>query len=138
MLDLSKIPLNEYGHVQTRDGRPVRLLCRDFKSALPGRALCGVILHEGDIEGIYTWFPDGSNSSDGRNIHDSSDLVPVPKKVKVDFWMNIYNGDVWSVVHGTRFKSRELADEAARNVADRRRRIACLHIEREVTAGEGL
>lgn len=34
MMDLTKTPLNEYGHVQTRDGRPVRLLCVEAKQIL--------------------------------------------------------------------------------------------------------
>lgn len=53
----------------------------------------------------------------------------IPKqKVKVDFWVNVYDGCV-----GDPCDTKEEADDASDP-----HRLACIHIEREVEEGEGL
>jgi hypothetical protein len=65
---------------------------------------------------------------------DRRDLIAPwtePKKVMLDCWINMYldeDGFVFTAV----YSSKENADTAA---ADR---FACIHIQREVTEGEGL
>lgn len=62
-----------------------------------------------------------------RNALGLADLENIPETVTVDVWCNVYpDGSVF--VH----KDKHGADYAASD------RIACIHIHREITVGEGL
>lgn len=52
-----------------------------------------------------------------------------PRKVKVDFWVNVYPNSRY----GFSFSTKKEADQSTIGP-----RIACIHIEREITEGEGL
>jgi len=121
MMDLTKVPLNEYGHVQTRGKLPVRLLCINLNS-IRGMAVAYAAKYECGQEDVYCC------DESGRNGNDSMDLIPVPRKVRVRGWLNVYSG-------GKAFyaETREAANHLA-NIS----RIACIEIDREVTEGEGL
>lgn len=122
-MDLTNVPLNEYGHVQTRDGSPARLLCKDAKEPVPivGLTECGF----GDV--IRRWLPDGSCPAHGPD----NDLIPVPRKVRVRGWLNVYRNQPYRACE--LYPDRGTADQYSGAS-----RIACIEIDREVTEGEGL
>lgn len=69
--------------------------------------------------------------SDGKfdMTHKSEyDLIQVPVKHTLDVWLNIYPSGA-----SYNYETKEIADSRAAQ-----RRIACLHIVREYTEGEGL
>lgn len=74
---------------------------------------------------IITAFESSCNDNDA--LHALGFAMEKPK-VKVDFWVNVYpsSSSHW-------YSTREVADAMA--AYDR---IACIHIEREVTEGEGI
>ena len=125
MTDLSKVPLNEYGHVQTRDGRPVRLLCKDLRSDYTVAA--AVEEKSGGGEFVSVFHHDGEYHN--QDCSHLMDLIPVPRKVKVKGWVNVYPGGP----HHWIYDDKEGADRYARSD-----RIACIEIDHEVTEGEGL
>ena len=59
--------------VQTRDGRPVRLLCFDRKWTNSNFCIIGLVPDEDGDEQIEEWLPDGSYYDD--DIKDENDLV---------------------------------------------------------------
>src|SRR4051812_40850928 len=124
---MTKITMD--GQYQTRDGRKVRVLCVD--RAEEERPVVVLIADQWGKEHVYGvsiyghyWpgFP--------KNEHmpDPKDLIPIPKKIRVRFWVNVYKqGDA-----GTTYDTKAEADEAGG------KRFACIEIDREVTEGEGL
>jgi hypothetical protein len=82
MLDLSK-------PVQTRDGRPVRIICTD---ATPDYPIVGVVGSE--FLHIRCWW--GSGQSVRSSIDQDTDLINVPPPEVVTF-MNVYqeNRSAW-------------------------------------------
>lgn len=124
-MDLSKVPLNEYGHVQTRGGRPARIICNNRKGIGEFVALVDC----GDYEQEQTHIANGNYYVNGEC---ASDLVPVTRKVRVHGWLNMYRDYTGYHLH----ESRADADNKAATVGSPR--IACIEIDREVTEGEGL
>lgn len=120
-LDLTKVPLNEYGHVQTKRGMPAKILCLDRKTAYDYGVL-GLVLIKGkeDHESVYCWKGDGTS-----NPNEDYDLIPVPKKRTV--WVNVYGVNDIVLCGSTK-------DTAERCAAPGR--IACVSLEFE--EGEGL
>lgn len=125
MMDLTKTPLNEYGHVQTRDGRPVRLLCVDAKlNSLPVTAL---VQHHPEKEIVL--FVDIDGSANGRNGDKSNlDLIPVPRKHTVSGWLCVMK-------EGSAALMFSEPDYDAMRVLDI---VAMREITVELTEGEGL
>lgn len=123
-MDLTKVPLNEYGHVQTRDGRPVRLLCVDAKRQDP---IIGLTERPGNAEEQYasTWFPDGSYCFGELS---NEDLIPVQRKHTVSGWLCLYKDG----------QTRLLSWEPCRKDAKIIGIIAMKPITVELTEGEGL
>ena len=109
MIDMNK-------RYQTRDGRPVRLLCVDAD----GYPVVGLVNnHE-----IYRWTDEGWPAPKWRS--PGNGLIEV--KTKREGWINIYKNDSSNlpyVCSGAVFISREQAD---RDACDR---IACVKIEWE-------
>lgn len=102
---------------ETRDGRPVRLLCVDRDGGACGLPpLVGLIRVAGG-ETEETWCPWGG-TSDKHNR--DNDLIRKPKKIKG--WVNIYPG--------------RMSDLACCVAIGGHARIACIPIEFE--EGEGL
>lgn len=73
MIDLSDVPLLEYGHVQTTNNLPVRLLCKDRLYAQS--PILGLFNHNGN-EVWGSWNMHGVYGGEVRLY----DLIPVPKK----------------------------------------------------------
>ncbi len=80
------MPLDFNHPVQTRDGRPARIICTDCKSAYPVIAL--VDLSRDGTEAILTYTPDGL-LVEGRE-GNPADLVNTPERLTG--WVNIYDG----------------------------------------------
>lgn len=71
--------------VCTRDGRPVRILCYDFKS-LENTPIMALIRLNERQEGVAHYYIDGKHFENG--INDLDLMMVVEKK---EGWVNIYN-----------------------------------------------
>lgn len=76
MIGLTKVPLNEYGHVMTKDGSPVKILCADVKHAT--FEVVGII-QVNNTEEPSRWTSEGSFYGEA-DMPCRQDLIPVPKK----------------------------------------------------------
>lgn len=100
------IELAKAGHpVQTRDGKPVRILCYDRKANAP---IIALILEEDDIEYPYPFYNNGKRYSDGIR---SDDLFMAP--AKKEGWVNVYKSKYGNFVAGGVFLN---VNEAKNNV----------------------
>ena len=109
--------------VQTRDGRPARIICTD-KDQLQ-YSIVALVRDLSGVEVAKSYTATGQYHS-GAGALSSSDLVNIPERREM--WLNVYpSGNV-----GAGFPSRARADEAVGSYA----RTACLHIT--YTEGEGL
>ena len=116
---MAKITMD--GKYQTRDGRPVRVLCVDAECGQPVVAIvAGYILLQFESDGRF--FRNGDYQSE-------FDLIPVPEKRRIKFWVNVYEPFRTSVIH---------EDKASADAYANPDRIACLEIDREFPVGEGL
>lgn len=89
--------------VQTRDGKPVRIICFDRKGNVPIVALVDM---GDDAEHVRYYRANGrrSNTSDV-----SMDLVMAP--VKKEGWVNVYKGDLGNFVAGGVFSTPGRAED---------------------------
>lgn len=117
---MTKITLE--GEYQTRDGRPVRVLCVDAYDTVR-RAI--VLVRDLSVEVPYRYTIDGRCI--GYTWDDSLALIPVPKRHKRTVWVNVYPDD------GPGYSSKERADYNAGSD-----RIACLKLDLDFAEGEGL
>jgi len=78
---------------------------------------------------IHTWSRDGFIASHG--CPHQLDLIPKPKVHKLDVWVNVYLDDNGKAQTGPGWSNKADADGYLR-------RIACIHIQRDITEGEGL
>ncbi|MDE2103257.1 MAG: hypothetical protein KGL39_38785 [Patescibacteria group bacterium] len=78
---LDDVPLNEYGHVQTRDGRPAKIVAR-LRS--DGRLL---VVYDFDGEEIYS--SRDKNGLAHANEDNPLDLIPIPKAVERTRYLSI-------------------------------------------------
>lgn len=101
--------------VQTRDGRPARIVATDAK--VSNRPILVLITDPGGFEGIGYRFLNGRLTPTGESIHD---LVNIP--VKKSGWINIYADWRYAVI----YDNKEAADYTA--TVDR---VACIPIEWE-------
>ena len=114
---MTKITMD--GKYQTRDGRPVRVLCVDADGDYPVVALAGGCVYTYTLEGKVL-----IGTAEGAD-----DLIPVPEKRRVKFWVNVYEPLRSSVIHADKDNAEASASPD---------RLACLEIDREFTVGEGL
>lgn len=119
-------PFDPTKPVQTRDGRPARILITDLKSEWSIAAAVNIL----GREELYSFTPDGYFDHPG-NVNDL-DLVNVPTKVLLEGWINVYPIGTNEMIHPT----RESADRWEQGVDISR--IACIHLKQEVSEGEGL
>lgn len=130
MFDINKCKVDDKGHMwaQTKDGRKVRILCKD------GPAMVD------EVPQPIVGFADGCDTSDnwcidGRfNLHppnDEYDLVNIPEKHVV--WVNVYRDDRKV---GFMFGSERASKESCDNDHFVGGRVACIKVE--FTEGEGL
>jgi hypothetical protein len=112
--------------VQTRDGRPVRILCTDRKgTAYPVVALVG-----GDRQEVIMVTESGRHFSGEEN---KSDLVNVPVKIEIpEVWLNVFR-EADGALCVDAYRSREEADAWAD-----KRVVACIPITVSCNEGDGL
>ena len=106
--------------VQTRDGRPARIICYDRKAKQP---IIALVLEEDNIEHPYTYYNDGKGCS---NAISNLDLVIV--FTKKEGWINIYKNCDGKVRIGYTYQSETNALE---NIGDRNHYICTKKIEWE-------
>ena len=107
--------------VQTRGGKPVRILCADrADSAYP---IVGLVMLESGYEEPEWWMPDGSCYQNGSS---DEDLINVPEKHVMYF--NVYKGDCKYSIRYSANGTREQADLSASGIVTR---IACIRVEFE-------
>lgn len=83
-----KLDLNK--PVQTRDGRPVRILCTNRKSKYP---IVGLVLKEDGSETTESWLADGGyHYPAGIGENDLVNVPPKPVKYYVDVFSNQCGG----------------------------------------------
>lgn len=109
--------------MQTRDGRQAQILRTDLKNK--EYPIAALITQPDGEEYVSTHFSNGRWISD--NVENKNDLVNAPAKVRVNVFLNVFaDGSV--ALHGIRHS----ADQWGIG------RIACLHLNQEITEGEGL
>lgn len=112
--------------VQTRDGRPARVLGTDLETVSGETIVAAIKSFNGDA--ISTFFANGRLLSEGEH---RSDLVNIPEKhVR---WLAIAGTDPVSHLHATACTSEEDARQYLRLC---RHPIACIRIE--FSEGDGL
>jgi len=113
--------------IQTRDGKPARILCIDARGDLPIVALVGA---PGESEYVQRYTADGCAYLGQRGTPSSRlDLINVPEKRVLHVWVNVHSDE--DVVIG--YSSVDLAEQWAR-----RDRVSCVYIVHEYTVGEGM
>lgn len=119
----------QWGHV-TRDGRKARVICTDADCTHLGEPQPVVALVDQAVA-PFTYTLDGWFHSD--KIASPCDLLNAPppkRKVKVDLWVNVYDGDKPGV-----HESRNVADRASRNSDGTFGRDGLIHIIGEIEEG---
>lgn len=111
--------------VRTRDGREARVYSTDSGGTYP---VHGAIKSLAGVWHMNQWTSSGECA--GFRVDTSSDLVNVPRRVKVDCWLNVFDNGVFC---GPWTTKREADMGLGAEF-----RIACIHVEREVEEGEGL
>jgi hypothetical protein len=109
--------------VQTRDGRPARILCTDAKSSFPIIAL--VTMFDGS-EAAHPYYAEGNSRSSSIHPFDLVN-VPVKRTITVRRWLIVFND-------GTSLLSSEPLPMGSREVFAVRE----LNIIETLTEGEGL
>ena len=119
---LEDCPKNENGHwtCKTTRGYDVVLFTDKAQSLRP---LVGEYCTEFGTRFLHAWDVTGQNIDSDM----CGNLVSPAKRIKVEFWVNVHEGDRWDV-----YVTRREADE---NMNDR---IACHHFCKEIGKGEGL
>ncbi len=114
------------GQVQMRDGRPVKIYTTEHVGECP---------LVGRIEGsdyVWTWTPDGSLCE--GEVHRDHDLVPVPRKFRIERWLNVnWHRDPMEPYCTSGYAT---PDDAAAHAPSSR--IACVKVVLEGEYGEGL
>lgn len=115
--------------VQTRDGRPARILATDLRH--PDYSVVAAVSDGNNLEEIIRFTPEGSfwKARGGRPEPDRADLVNVPRKIGREIWVNVYPTDD---SYGA-MKSKAVADQWAGGT-----RIACVKVVIDCNEGDGL
>ncbi len=116
-------PLDLTKPVQYRNGDAAKIIYSEAR--FDYRGIKQPIVSEHPSGSLYHHNLDGSFHSSSMPNH--LDLINTPEKRTVEFWMNVYPSHV-----GAGFTAKSVADTVGSA------RIACLHIVREFTVGEGL
>ena len=106
---------------RTRDGREVRIYATDGGGHYP---VHGAIKKGDDYWDVAGWTINGAFLP----IVDSSDLIEVKPRIKMERWMNIYTSEMSST-----FPNKETANLYAGPT-----RVACVKVEIDCEEGDGL
>lgn len=111
--------------VQTRDGRPARILATDFKGNFP--IVAAVEFCDG-TEIVYSYYDDGTMNR--SRLQRGYDLINIPEDQELDVWVNVYDQEaLLPRCHRTKAEADSYAAED---------RIACIRIQQKYAVGEGL
>lgn len=110
--------------VQTRDGRPARIICIDTKvvhingqhKTMVALVTCGSTMGNANWERLYTYYPNGTVVGFGE---DCADLINFSEKQK--WWVNVYPKGNCNPVCYVR---KEEADKSASS-----ERLRCVEVE---------
>ncbi len=116
-------PIQMGREYQTRDGRPVRVLCVDYDHPLGFPVVALTKNRKSEMLGVYR--------ADGTRDEESADLIPVPRKFSFKGWVNICRFE--KAITLSTFTSRHGADRYATE-----NRIACIEVEISGKEGDGL
>lgn len=120
--------------VQTRDGKYVRIICRDAKGKQPIVAL----INDGNgYEEEARFCDDGSYYAMCPSIH-TYDLINVPepkKRIKLRMWVNIYASEKGRFFALDLSESKEECTPKNRGASNR---VAIVPVEIDCEEGEGL
>lgn len=106
--------------VQTRDGRPVRILCTDRKIDRVDVPVVGLVTNKAGCEFIDFWSLTGVHLASRAG---EGDLVNVPQRKSK--WMNVYGGGSGGFFHDT----KEACEEAAQRSSSHRTEVIELVFE---------
>ena len=124
-------PFDPTKPVQTRDGRPARIVAQGLKSHY---SIIAVITEPDGGERAITHTAEGVYRS-GSSEPGLNDLINVPEKRRIKGFFNLYYEQYVSVPIGPVFHpTRELADSRAGSNP----RFACIPVDIEVEEGQGL
>lgn len=110
--------------VQTKSGKPARILATDRKNSK--YPIIALVTYPAGGEEVESFRSNGIFYADASL--SERDLINVPEKRTYERWVNVYANNLAASHH-----SREDADSFAGE-----NRIACFHIKREYVEGEGL
>ena len=88
--------------VQTRDGRPARIICTDRITDMEGAIIA--LISCGAVEAVWTYNQNGIVSYN-QGHETKNDLVNVP--VRTSTWENVYK----SVSGAAAYRTKQIADE---------------------------
>jgi hypothetical protein len=80
--------------VQTRAGRPARILCTDYAPHYYNRNILAIVTYDDGHEVVWSYRANGSFRDNGKE--DNLDLVNVPVKK----YYNIYRGNNYNGIYG--------------------------------------
>lgn len=84
--------------IQTRDGRPVRILCTD-KSSYVNRSVVGLVRKDDGEETVYCWNSHGT-SFERESSHNDVDLINVPEEIERTLgYVNVYRWKPSGKIH---------------------------------------
>jgi hypothetical protein len=110
--------------IQTRHGKPARIVCRDLK----GSYAVVAIVDNGEEEIPFRYTSEGLFFN--RDMPHDYDLVNVKHRIKRSVWINLYHRNgMTGVTHDT----KEQADEGSMGS-----RIACVEVLIDCEEGQGL
>ena len=112
--------------VQTRGGRPARILATDLAGIFP---IAAAVMHNYQSD---EWEQVRRFSAYGKADVGEGDLINIPEERELNVWLNVYP-DGQPYQHGFLHDTRRGADNSA--TSDR---IACVHIKQKYVVGEGL
>lgn len=104
------MPLDLNKPVQTRDGRPVRILCENGHFHGKQSPVVGLVRCKDGFDAIATWGKDGRRFDSIDSPHDS-DLVNVP--TKREGWVNVYKNirETGATIYGSEDHARRGCDD---------------------------
>jgi hypothetical protein len=117
--------------VQTRDGKPARILATDLAGNAGSRPIAAAIMENYQSD---DWEVVRRYTSEGVSPYGGNDLINIPEERELDVWLNVYP-DGQPYQHGFLHDTRRGADNAN---AARSDRIACVHIKQKYHVGDGL
>lgn len=113
--------------VQTRDGRPARILCTDARNNYR-KPIFALVTH-GDSEQFWQYHSDGKINA--GSITDVLDLVNIPERIQLKRWVHIYKDRQGAYTTCT-FMTKADAPRGSHSL------VACVEIDLDCRVGEGL